>query len=120
MLEGMKNSAPRVMDPLGRLCHEGYDVATYLYQVPDDAAQWERLSRIINKILELSADSRRRELPNIAEELRSVLKDPPSMQAADQMVTGFDRMMKLWKAARSGLMDAEALRRLSSESRSTE
>jgi hypothetical protein len=112
MLEGMKNSGQRLLDPLGKLCFEGQDVANYLFQVPDDAPQWERLQRIVDAILKETAKTRRKELPAIATEMREVLQGNPSVMAAEQLVSGFDRMTKLWKSAKSGLMNAEELRKL--------
>jgi hypothetical protein len=112
MLDGMKNSGRRVMDPLGRLCFEGQDVANYLFQVPDDEAQWERVRGIVDAIMAETANTNRRELPAIAAELKAALSQPPSMMVAEQLMTGFDRITKLWKSARSGLMDARELREL--------
>ncbi|UCG88628.1 MAG: hypothetical protein JSW71_08840 [Gemmatimonadota bacterium] len=112
MLDGMKNSGQRVLDPLGRLCFEGHDVANYLFQVPDDASQWERLQRVVDAILAETAKTKRKELPAIAMEMREVMQGPPSAMAAEQLVSGFDRMIKLWKSAKSGLMNAEELRKL--------
>jgi hypothetical protein len=108
-LDGMKNSAPRVMDPLGRLLFRGQEIASYLFQVPDDASEWQRLRDITNIVASESAKSARQELPQIAEEMRRLLKQEPSLAVADQLVAGFDRMVKLWKSARSGLLDASRL-----------
>jgi hypothetical protein len=115
MLDGMKNSGRRAMDPLGKLCFEGQDVASYLFQVPDDEAQWERVRGIVDSIMTETANSNRRELPAIASDLKAALSQPPSMLVAEQLMTGFDRMTKLWKSARSGLMDARSLRKLGEE-----
>jgi hypothetical protein len=112
MLDGIKNSGRRPLDPLGKLCFEGQDVANYLFQVPDDASQWERLQRIVDAILAETAKTKRRELPAIAREIRDLTQGPHSAMVAEQLVNGFDRMIKLWKSARSGLMNAEELRKL--------
>lgn len=109
MLDGIKNSAPRVMDPLGRLLFDGQELASYLFQVPTDGAQWARLGEIVDSVVREVAGSNRRELPQIADEMRGLLRLEPSVGVADQLVAGFDRMVKLWKAARSGLMDASRL-----------
>jgi hypothetical protein len=116
MMDGMKNSAPRVMDPMGRLLFEGQEVATYLFQVPDDVPQWHRLQEIVTAILHESGRSPRVELPQIAKEMELLLQDPPSVMVADQLVAGFDRMVKLWKSAKSGLLDASRLSSLGMES----
>jgi hypothetical protein len=112
MLDGMKNSGQRMLDPLGKLCFEGQDVANYLFQVPDDASQWERLRGIVDAILQETAKTKRKELPAIAMELREIIQGPPSVMAAEQLMSGFDRMTKLWKSAKSGLWNAEDLRKL--------
>jgi hypothetical protein len=112
MLDGMKNSGRRLMDPLGKLCFEGQDLANYLFQVPDDESQWDRVRGIVDAILKETANTRRRELPAIAREMQEALKQPPSVMVAEQLVSGFDRMTKLWKSAKSGLMNAEELRKL--------
>jgi hypothetical protein len=44
-----------------------------------------------------------RELPRIAGELLDKLAEPPSIPAAEMVQAGFDRMWRLWQAARSGL-----------------
>jgi hypothetical protein len=35
--------------------------------------------------------------------MKEVLAQPPSPMLADQLVTGFDRIVSLWKLARSGI-----------------
>jgi hypothetical protein len=40
----------------------------------------------------------------IVEELITAAKASPSPQQMDMLVDGFDRLMKLWQAAKSGLM----------------
>ncbi len=112
MLEAMKNSGQRLLDPHGKLCFEGQDVANYLFQVPDDASQWNRLRGIVDAILRETAKTQRRELPAIAKEMQEALNQPPSVRMAEQLMSGFDRMTKLWKSAKSGLMNAEELRKL--------
>lgn len=113
MLDGIKNSAPRAMDPLGRLLFRGQEIASYLFQVPDDAAQWERIRNVAGAIVDEASKSTRRELPQIAREIQELLDQPPSVMLADQLVACFDRMVKLWKAAKSGLMDASRLSQIS-------
>lgn len=116
MMDGIKNSAPRVMDPLGRLLFQGQEVASYLFQVPDDTSEWQRLSAIVEQIIRELQSSPRVELPQIANEMQLLLTEQPSIAVADQLVAGFDRMVKLWKSARSGLMDASRLSNLGFES----
>jgi len=49
------------------------------------------------------AGRQHRELPRIAQELKAALDQPPSPAQAELLQDGFDRMVKLWQAARSGL-----------------
>lgn len=100
--EPRKAGAFRI-DGLGRLCLEGQDVATYLFQVPHDERQWMRLRQIVDGIIQASAKTRLRELPAIAQEMRETLAGPPSIMAADQLHAGFDRIIKLLRSAQSGL-----------------
>jgi len=99
----MKDRGPLHLDKLGKLCYEGQEVATYLFQVPDDESQWQRLRGIVEAILKETERSQRRELPRIAQEMREALDGPHSVMAADQLQSGFDRLVKLWKSARSGI-----------------
>jgi hypothetical protein len=46
----------------------------------------------------------RRELGRIVEELITAARATPSPQQVDLLVAGFDRLFKLWQAARSGLL----------------
>jgi hypothetical protein len=94
------------VDGLGRLCLEGQDVATYLFQVPQDQRQWLRLRDIVEQIVQAAAKTHLRELPAIAQEMRDVLAGPPSVKAADQLNAGFDRIVKLLRSAQSGLFIA--------------
>lgn len=82
--EARKAGAFRV-DGLGKLCLEGQEVASYLFQVPHDEGQWARLEEIVNGIVERSATTPLRELPAIAKEMQHVLAAPPSVVAADQL-----------------------------------
>jgi hypothetical protein len=112
MFDSLKNSGRRVMDPLGKLCFAGQDAANYLFQVPDDASQWDKIEKIIDAIIVEAAKTKRRELPSIAEEMKQALQQPHSAVLAEQLLDGFDRMTRLWKSAKSGLMNAEDLRNL--------
>lgn len=94
------------MDGLGRLCLEGQDVASYLFQVPHDERQWLRLREIVEHIVQAAAKTPLRELPAIAQEMQQVLAGPPSVSAADQLNASFDRIMKLLQSAQSGMFVA--------------
>ena len=84
-LEALKNTRPLHLDKLGILCLQGQDVATYLFQVPDDETQWTKMRVIVDEIL------------------KEALDGSHDMTAADQLQSGFDRLVKLWKSARSGI-----------------
>ena len=102
-LDSMKNSSPLHLDRLGTLCLRGQEVATYLFQVPDDESQWQRMQAIVDEILKETDNSPRRELPRLASELKEAMDGTHDMMAADQLQSGFDRLVKLWKSARSGI-----------------
>ncbi len=102
-LETLKNRKTLHLDTLGRLCLQGQDMATYLFQVPDDEAQWTKLRSIVDEILVETAGSHRKELPRITTELQETLNGSHDMMAADQLQSGFDRLVKLWQSARSGI-----------------
>lgn len=95
---------PPVMDALGRLCTEGKQLADYLWQVPDDAGVRERVLAVIDQIAAESTKQGRKEMPRICEELKTAAKASPSPQQVDLLVNGFDRLVGLWQAAKSGLL----------------
>ncbi len=103
MIDRVKNSAPRFVDRLGKLCFTGHEVAAYLFQVPGDESRWQQLRDIVNGILQEAPGTRHKELPHIAEGIRTALQQGTSMLVLEQVMAGFDRMIKIWKAARSGL-----------------
>jgi hypothetical protein len=92
------------MDALGKLCTEGKQLADYLWQVPDDAGVRQQILTIIDQIAAESAKQGRREMPRICEELKTAAKASPSPQQVDLLVTGFDRLVNLWRAAKSGML----------------
>lgn len=96
-------SVPLHLDRLGKLCFKGQEIATYLFQVPDDETQWQNARVIVDAILDETRGSQRRELPRLAAQLKEALNGAHDMMAADQLQAGFDRIVKLWKAARSGI-----------------
>jgi hypothetical protein len=93
-----------VIDALGKLVQEGKDAATYLWQVPDDAATRSRLQQVLVAIRDQSAKQGRREMPAVCEELLTALRASPSPQQVDLLQAGFDRLYKMWAAARTGMM----------------
>jgi hypothetical protein len=96
--------APPVLDALGKLCSEGKQLADYLWQVPKDEAVRERVLAILDQIAAEGTKQGRKEMPRICAELKTAAKASPSPQQVDLLVNGFDRLMNLWQAAKSGLL----------------
>jgi len=92
-----------LMDALGRLCADGKDAAGYLWQVPTDVEARKRIVGILEQIAVEAAGQGRREMGRIVEDLLTAARATPSPQQVDLLVAGFDRLTKLWQAARSGL-----------------
>ena len=93
-----------LMDSLGKLCAEGKQAAEYLWQVPKDATVRRQILDLLNKIGVESANQGRNEMPRLVEELKIAAQATPSPQQVELLVDGFDRLTKLWQAAKSGLM----------------
>jgi len=92
------------MDSLGQLCADGKQAAEYLWQVPKDAAVRQKILEILSQIGTASAKQGRTEMPRLAEELKIAAQATPSPQQVEVLVDGFDRLTKLWQAAKSGLL----------------
>ena len=92
------------MDALGKLCADGKASAEYLWQVPDDSQVRLKIIGILEQIGVEAQKQNRKEMGRIVEELGTAAKASPSPQQVDMLVDGFDRLMKLWQAAKSGLM----------------
>jgi hypothetical protein len=91
------------MDRLGELCTAGRDSATYLWQVPDDESVRRKIAGILAEIKKEAAKGNRREMARVAEELESAMAVSSSPQQVEVLQDGFDRMLRLWAAAKSGL-----------------
>lgn len=92
------------MDALGKLCADGKAAAEYLWQVPDDQGVRQKILAMLEQIGIESAKQGRREMPRLVEELKIAAQATPSPQQVDLLVDGFDRLLKLWQAAKSGLL----------------
>lgn len=99
----MPRQSEPLLDALGHAITDGKDAATYLWQVPDDRAGRARLVELLSQIKELSAKQGRVEMPRLCDELLTALEASPSPQQVDLLQDGFDRLYKLWAAAKSGL-----------------
>ncbi len=100
---GSPNPPRGPVDALGKLLFEGKDVTDYLFQVPDDESQRERLRGILTEVIAEARAGGHHELPRIAAEVKAVLDEAPSAPGAGMLQAGFDRLLRLWQAARSGL-----------------
>jgi hypothetical protein len=86
------------------MIRDGKDSASYLWQVPNDAATRSRLEQLLQEIRSQSAKKGRREMPKLCDELLTALRASPSPQQVDLLQDGFDRLYKLWEAAKTGLV----------------
>jgi hypothetical protein len=98
-----RRQVPPLMDRLGELCTAGRDSATYLWQVPDDESVRRKIAGILAEIKNEAAKGNRREMGRVAAELQSALAVSPSPQQVEVLQDGFDRLLRLWAAAKSGL-----------------
>jgi hypothetical protein len=89
-------------DELGTLCNAGKEAADYLWQVPDDESMRTKIVSLLDQIAAESAKQGRREMPRLCAELRTAATASPSPQQVDILVTGFERLIALWRAAKSG------------------
>jgi hypothetical protein len=99
--------APRrvpLLDKLGKKCQRGRDSASYLWQIPDDEEVRRDLGELLKQIREESGAQGRREMGRITQELETALAASPSPQQVEILQDGFDRLFKLWQAAKSGLL----------------
>lgn len=93
-----------LMDSLGRLCAEGKQTAEYLWQVPKDAGARQKIMDLLTQIGVESRKQGRHEMPKLVDELKIAAQASPSPQQVELLVDGFDRLTKLWQAAKSGLL----------------
>ena len=99
-----RRAQPPLLDTLGKLCTEGKQLADYLWQVPKDDGARQKILTLLDQIAGEAAKQGRKEMPRICEELTTAAKASPSPQQVDVLVSGFDRLMSLWQAAKSGLL----------------
>jgi hypothetical protein len=99
-----RRSQPPLMDALGKLCTEGKELADYLWQVPKDESVRQKIIVVLDQIADEGTKQGRHEMPRLCEELKTAAKASPSPQQVDVLVTGFDRLVNLWQAAKSGLL----------------
>ena len=99
-----RRAQPPLMDALGKLCTEGKQLADYLWQVPKDEGARQQIVAILDQIAAEAGKQGSKEMPRICAELTTAAKASPSPQQVDVLVSGFDRLVNLWQAAKSGLL----------------
>ena len=85
------------------LCTAGRDSATYLWQVPNDEGVRRKIAGILAEIKVEAAKGGRQEMGRLAVELETALLASASPQQVELLQDGFERMNRLWAAAKSGL-----------------
>ena len=96
---------PNIPDAeLGDKIKLGQETAEYLWHVPDDADSREKLRVLLDEIKELSAKKGRTEMPRLCDELLEALRSDPTQQQVDLLHDGFNRLHKLFGAAKTGLL----------------
>lgn len=92
-----------LMDRLGELCRDGKELAEYLWQVPHDEEIRKKLLGMLVDIKTEAAKQNRGEMGRIATELEVAAQSSPSPQQVEILQDGFERLTRLWAAAKSGL-----------------
>ena len=103
-MRDQKGTGFPLVDRLGELCISGKDSAAYLWQVPTDEGVRTEISRKLAEIRRACTEQNRREMGRIVDELDTALAATPSPQQVEILQDGFDRLVKLWQAAKSGLL----------------
>jgi hypothetical protein len=99
-----RRSTQPLLDDMGRLIVEGKDATAFLWQVPTDEGTRTRLREVLEQVRDRSTKQGRREMPQLCDELLVALRAQPTPQQVDILQDGFDRLFKLWWAAKSGLL----------------
>jgi len=94
---------PPLMDRLGELCAAGRDSATYLWQVPNDEGVRRKIAEVLAQIKVEAAKQGRQEMGRLVVDLETAVAATPSPQQVELLQDGFERLMRLWAAAKSGL-----------------
>ena len=92
-----------LMDRLGELCRDGKESAEYLWQVPHDDEVRRKIVGFLAEIKVEAAKQGRREMGRIATELEAATQASASPQQVEILQDGFERLTRLWAAAKSGL-----------------
>jgi hypothetical protein len=62
------------------------------------------MQKVLEEVRDQSARKGRREMPRLCEDLLTALRASPTPQQVDLLQDGFDRLYKLWEAAKTGLV----------------
>ncbi len=92
-----------LMDRLGELCRDGTEAAEYLWQVPHDTEMRQKIVGLLAEIQAEASKQNRREMGRIAAELELAARASPGPQQVEILQDGFERLTRLWAAAKSGL-----------------
>ncbi len=92
-----------LMDRLGELCRDGKEAAEYLWQVPHDEEVRGKILNLLTEIRAEAAKQNRKEMGRIAAELEAAAQASASPQQVEILQDGFERLTRLWAAAKSGL-----------------
>ncbi|HEY7612204.1 MAG TPA: hypothetical protein VH764_04370 [Gemmatimonadales bacterium] len=98
-----RRAIPPLMDRLGELCRDGKEAAEYLWQVPHDQETRRKVAAMLVEIQTEAGKQNRREMRRIAAELATAVQASPSPQQVAILQDGFERLTRLWAAAKSGL-----------------
>jgi hypothetical protein len=98
-----RRPVPPLMDRLGEMCQAGRDNASYLWQVPNDEGVRRKIADLLVQIKAEAAKGGRQEMGRIAGELETALAASSSPQQVELLQDGFERLTRLWAAAKSGL-----------------
>ena len=83
------SDGPQHLDNLGQLCRDGLDIARYLFQVPDDEGERDRVRTILKAIIAEPGVKARRELPKVVEDMQQALEGESTPMAAERLQEGF-------------------------------
>lgn len=90
-------------DRLSELCVAGKESAEYLWQVPHDDAMRAKVADLLRQIHVEVAKTGRREMARLVDELQRAAAASASPQQTELLQDGFDRLLRLSQASKSGL-----------------
>ena len=103
-LPSRERKSQPLLDATGQAILEVKDAASFLWQAPEDESTRLRVIELLEQIKRDSAAKGRREMPHICQEMLTAARAEPSPQSVDILQNGFERLFRLWGAAKSGLL----------------